>query len=187
MAQLLLDQIDGFQASLPDSTPSRRCKALEVDQFSPTSVVRDIDGSSVYAFIEEVEMREPPKERFEILRRLHIPGLDKRSDELVEFSKLAMEKKPTDEITARLIEIGIQAAITAKDKVELEEQRALLTDEERDICEALEWMTDAELRQLGKSIPEHRELITALLFHQDECRRFIDEAREIGKRLKGME
>jgi len=159
---------------------------LQAGQFSPTRVVRDIDGSAVYAFIEEVEMREPPKERFEILRRLHIPGLDKRSDELVELCKLAMEKKPTDEITARLIEIGIQAAITAKDKVELEEQRALLTDDEREICEVLEWMTDAELRQLGKSIPEHRELITALLFHQDECCRFIDEAREIGKRLKGM-
>src|SRR5262249_46606999 len=123
---------------------TQRCKALQPNHFSPTRVVRDIDCSSVYALIEEAEMKKPPTERFEILQTLHIPGLDKRSDELVELCYLAMEKKPTDEITARLIEIGIQAAITAKDRVELEEQRALLTDEERDICEALERMTDDE-------------------------------------------
>jgi len=75
--------------------------------------------------------------------------------------------------------------VSQKDQAEIREQRALLTEEEREICETIERMTDDELRTFADSFPQHREFVAALLFTRDECLRLIEEARKIGDQLKG--
>src|SRR5262249_17322493 len=134
------------------------------------------DDRILETIMVEKVARMNPRERFEILQSLHVPGLDTRVDEFVELCKLVMDRKPQDELTAGLIETGIQLVVNSKDQAEVKEQRAQMTPEEREICETIERMTDDQLRQFADDFPEHGEFVASLLFARDEIRRLTEDA-----------
>jgi len=126
------------------------------------------------------------KELFEIVRALHIPGLDEHTDRLMTICEVAMEKKPDDPITLSLLESMIGMIVGSKDAVEIKEQAETLTPEQRELFEEIHQMTDDQLHQLSESVPLIREFITKVLFSRDERRWLDDEVKCLGIELQQM-
>jgi hypothetical protein len=125
-------------------------------------------------------------ELFEIVRALHIPGLDEHTDRLMKICEVAMEKKPDDPVTLSLLESMIGMIVGSKDAVEIANQVETLTPEQREFFEEVHQMTDDQLHHLSESVPLIREFITKVLFSRDERRWLDDEVKRLGIELQQM-
>jgi hypothetical protein len=117
-------------------------------------------------------------ELFDILRGLHVPGLNKHSDELVKLCEIGMEKRPEDLLVNELLEIAISTIVAATDRTEIGGQIDALTPEAQEIFRSIEALTDDQLKQMvdeGALSLDCREWIAQILFHRDEERRLAEE------------
>jgi len=125
----------------------------------------------------KTQMVRTNNELFDILRGLHVPGLNKHSDELVKLCEIGMEKRPEDLLVNELLEIAISTIVAPKDRTEIGQIDAL-TLEAREIFRSIEALTDDQLRQMvdeGALSSDCREWIAQILFHRDEERRLAEE------------
>ena len=124
------------------------------------------------------------KELFEIVEALHTEHLGPVADELLKTCRLAMENMPDADFTRDLLNVAVDTIVSLKDAAEVDEQKTLLsTEEKREIFEMLNDATDEQIQQLAELQPEYRELFARLLFLRDEARRLAEDALRSAKQM----